>query len=206
MAADGILIPVGLALVVAVAVIATLLRRISLNRQLCAAEAGGSRPKLDRATVAGAVEEYGLAWTTQDPERAGRLFSDDAVYVERAFDKNGTFVGRAAIEEYWRYQICGKQSNIRFRHVAEEMVVDAARPEAVVKWLAEFDNRREKRGDKAEKRVRFCQLAKLIFDDGGRIRYLEEYAQSVSGPSSRWPPLDASAEELWAQGAQAERG
>jgi len=45
---------------------------------------------------------------------------------------------------------------------------------AVVKWLAEFDNFRVKRADKAEKRVRFCQVAKLHFsDDASEITYLE---------------------------------
>ena len=150
-----------------------------------------------RAHVCGAVAEYGLAWTTQDPARIGALFSEDAVYVERAYDRSGTFVGRAAIEEYWRYQICGKQRNIEFRHVDDEMVLDGERPQAVVKWLAAFDNRREKRGAKASKRVQFCQLAKLMFDADGKVCYLEEYAQSVSGPSSRWPPLDAPSAELW---------
>lgn len=165
---------------------------------------------VSRETVINCVNEYGLAWTTQDPRRIGRLFTKDAVYVERSFDRKATFRGRAAIEKYWKYQICGKQSNISFRHVDSEMVRDADEPIAVVKWLAEFDNRRENRGDdKAHKRVRFCQMAKLIFEeieikkeDGDtktitKISYLEEYAQGVTGKSFRWPGIDASAEELW---------
>ena len=47
------------------------------------------------------------------------------------------------------YQICGKQSNISFIHVDSEIVRDADEPVAVVKWLAEFDNRRENRAEKA---------------------------------------------------------
>lgn len=165
---------------------------------------------VSKETVINSVKEYGLAWTTQDPRRIGRLFTKDAVYVERSFDRKATFRGRAAIEKYWKYQICGKQSNISFRHVDSEMVRDADQPIAVVKWLAEFDNRRENRGDdKAHKRVRFCQMAKLIFEDieidteDGvkktitKISYLEEYAQGVTGKSFRWPGIDASAEELW---------
>ena len=49
------------------------------------------------------------------------------------------------------------------------MVLDGERPQAVVKWLAAFDNRREKRGAKASKRVQFCQLAKLMFDADGNV-------------------------------------
>jgi ketosteroid isomerase-like protein len=156
-------------------------------------------PSVSRETVIAAVSEYGLAWTTQDPERIGRLFTEDAVYVERAFDRKATFRGRSEIEKYWTYQVCGKQSNICFRHVESEMVRDADRPIAVVKWLAEFDNRREKRvGDKSNKRVRFCQMAKLFFD-GTRIAYLEEYVQGMGGSAVRWPGLQATDEELWAK-------
>ena len=47
---------------------------------------------LARNTVIYAVNEYGKAWTTQDADRIAALFTEDAVYVERAFDRNGTFV------------------------------------------------------------------------------------------------------------------
>ena len=87
--------------------------------------------------------------------------------------------------------------NRQFRHIESEMVRDADAPIAVVKWLAEFDNRLINRGNKTYKRVRFCQMAKLIFA-GDRICYLEEYAQSMTGPGVRWPGLgkDVSDEEL----------
>ena len=152
----------------------------------------------DLQGVISAVNEYGAAWTTQDADRIAALFTEDAVYVERAFDRNGTFVGREQIREYWLRQICGKQTSIRFRHVERDLVIDSTRPVAVVKWLAEFDNFREKRADKAEKLVRFCQVARLEFR-GEQICYLEEYGQSVSGPGARWPPLDASEDELAAR-------
>lgn len=32
-------------------------------------------PSVSRDTVIEAVKEYGLAWTTQDPQRIGRLFT-----------------------------------------------------------------------------------------------------------------------------------
>ncbi|OEU19256.1 hypothetical protein FRACYDRAFT_235306 [Fragilariopsis cylindrus CCMP1102] len=162
-------------------------------------------PTVKREDVIEAVREYGLAWTTQDSKRIGRLFTQNAVYVERSFDKKATFRGRDAIQKYWTYQICGKQSNISFRHVASEMVRDADNPIAVVKWMAEFDNRRENRADKTNKRVKFCQMAKLIFEvEEGKektmkISYLEEYAQGMLGKNCQWPGIDASVSDnyLW---------
>ena len=47
---------------------------------------------------------------------------------------------RQAIRDYWEVQIAGKQSNIGFRHVVGDMVLDSENRKAVVKWLAEFDN------------------------------------------------------------------
>jgi hypothetical protein len=147
-------------------------------------------PPISRDQVTAAVALYGRCWTEQNPSLLCQLFTSDAIYVERAYDKNATFRGLEAIQEYWRYQIVGKQSNVTFRHVVDEMVRDAAEPIVVVKWLAEFDNRRENRtgatSDKTYKRVRFCQMAKLIFD-GSKICYLEEYAQACTGPGVKWP-------------------
>jgi len=153
-------------------------------------------PSVSRDIVASSVEEYGKAWTTQDPIRIGKIFTEDAIYVERAFDRKATFRGREEIVKYWKYQICGKQSNILFRHVESEMVRDADRPIAVVKWLAEFDNFRENRAGKGEKKVRFCQMAKITFE-GTKISYLEEYAQGMGGSAVRWPGIYASEEDLW---------
>jgi hypothetical protein len=82
-------------------------------------------PQLTRARVADLVAEYGVAWVTQDPERIGALFSaENAIYIERPYDKKATFEGRAAISDYWRRQVVGKHlSNFSFQHL-EDMVVD----------------------------------------------------------------------------------
>lgn len=155
-------------------------------------------PSVSRETVLAAVRKYGEAWTAQDPTQIENLFTQNAIYVERPFDRKATFRGREAIKKYWKYQICGKQSNILFRHVESEMVRDADRPIAVVKWLAEFDNFRENRAGKGEKKVRFCQIAKLIFE-GSKICYLEEYAQGMAGSAVKWPGIDATEEDLWSR-------
>ena len=147
---------------------------------------------LTRAQVSHAVDEYGHAWTTQNPDRIAQLFTESAIYVERPFDGTATMRGREAIREYWVTQVVGKQSNIRFRHCVEEMVLDTERNTAVVKWLAEFENIRHKM-DITHKTVRFCQMAKLIFGPNGKqIEYLEEYAQGTSATRYNWPPLGIS--------------
>ena len=142
---------------------------------------------LTRTLVANAVDAYGLAWTTQDPDKIANLFTASAIYVERPFDTGATMRGNDAIRQYWTTQIVGKQSNIQFRHVASEMVLDVEKNTAVVKWLAEFDNIRFKM-DTEHKRVKFCQMAKLIFNaDCTKIQYLEEYAQSTTSARYKWP-------------------
>lgn len=114
---------------------------------------------ISRDRVIQIVNLYGKAWTNQDPNILPQIFAPDAIYIERAYDTNATFKGLSAIVRYWNYQIVGKQSNVKFRHVESEMVRDVDQPNvAVVKWLAEFDNRRENRvgesSDKTYKRVR----------------------------------------------------
>eukprot|EP00434_Breviolum_minutum_P011227 symbB.v1.2.009907.t2/scaffold605.1/size182108/7 len=133
------------------------------------------------------VEEYGQAWVKQDPARIAALFSIDAVYIERIFDTRSTYRGREAIQQYWETQILGKQSNIEFRHIASDMILDPKKHKVMVKWLAEFDNIRYCVPEK-EKRVRFVQVAILEFsEDAKELTLLEEYMQSVHGEHFRWP-------------------
>ncbi|CAE7670820.1 unnamed protein product, partial [Symbiodinium necroappetens] len=144
---------------------------------------------LTRDRVCEVVDEYGAAWENQDPARICALFARDAVYVERSFDKRSTYRGRQAIRDYWEVQIAGKQSNIGFRHVVGDMVLDSENRKAVVKWLAEFDNVRYRVKDK-QKRCHFVQVAILEFSaDLKELLYLEEYMQSVAGAGFRWPGL-----------------
>ena len=89
-------------------------------------------PPISRDAVIAAVDLYGRCWTEQDPSLLSQLFTTDAIYIERIFDSRATFRGLEAIQEYWRYQIVGKQSNIAFRHVVDEMVRDSGRKIAVV--------------------------------------------------------------------------
>eukprot|EP00435_Cladocopium_sp_Y103_P040307 s1076_g10.t4 len=117
------------------------------------------------------------------------LFAPDAVYIERIFDTRSTYRGREAIKEYWETQVIGKQSNIQFRHVVNDMVLDPEKRKAMVKWLAEFDNVRYRVPEK-EKRVRFVQVAILEFsEDVKELKVLEEYMSHGSHGHKSWEEM-----------------
>jgi ketosteroid isomerase-like protein len=130
-----------------------------------------------REAAVAAVDEYGAAWSTQDVARIGRLFSCDAVYVERPGDEAGTFRGRAAIEAYWQRQVSGQQRNIRFRQLDAELLWDERQHTALAKWEAAFEKRRK---DGSQNACHFVQVAVLRFNQDGHIEYLEEYWHSTS--------------------------
>jgi hypothetical protein len=129
---------------------------------------------LTRARVSEVVRLYGEAWVAQDSDRILKIFTHDAEYCERVMDNDGTFTGHAAIKEYWERQICGKQKDIQFKQVDEEMVLDSERQTAVVKWIATFQNFSR---DGIYNKVTFVQVAVLTFK-GGFIQRLEEYWHS----------------------------
>eukprot|EP01061_Rhynchopus_euleeides_P026876 TRINITY_DN43751_c0_g1_i1.p1 TRINITY_DN43751_c0_g1~~TRINITY_DN43751_c0_g1_i1.p1 ORF type:complete len:322 (+),score=46.25 TRINITY_DN43751_c0_g1_i1:45-968(+) len=146
------------------------------------AEGGGC---LHRAAVSEAVDRYGEAWARQDEDAIASLFTEEGRYVERIGNDVGTFVGRDAIRKYWRKQIRGKQSDIQFRHVVEDMVLDSARSTATVKWVASFTNRHTVTRETAT--VEFTQIAILTFvyvphreesAQGFLVSQLEEYWHS----------------------------
>lgn len=61
---------------------------------------------ISRDRVIQAVNLYGQAWTNQDTTILPSIFATDAIYIERAFDKNATFRGLSAIVvQYWKYQV-----------------------------------------------------------------------------------------------------
>ncbi|CAD7944946.1 unnamed protein product [Amoebophrya sp. A25] len=67
------------------------------------------------------VRGYGFAWESQDSRCIGRLFSRDAVYKERP---GRIMVGLPEIEKYWREQIGGRESGVRFHLYEDEFVFD----------------------------------------------------------------------------------
>ena len=67
---------------------------------------------ISHTTITNAVSLYGRAWVEQDVSLLPSLFTEDAIYIERAYDKNATFRGLPSIVDYWKTQIIGKQSNM----------------------------------------------------------------------------------------------
>lgn len=88
-------------------------------------------PALDRATVVRWVETYLRAWRDKDDVAVGRIFTDDAVYQEIPGDEAHTYVGRRAIQEYWR-TITAPQSEVTTRY--GEPLVDGDRA-SVELWV-----------------------------------------------------------------------
>jgi uncharacterized protein (TIGR02246 family) len=75
---------------------------------------------------------YKQAWEERDPEAAARLFTRDAVYVERPFAEPMT--GREAIRRYWANGPQTAQRDVQFRFE----VVAVKEAEGVARWWAEF--------------------------------------------------------------------
>jgi len=75
------------------------------------------------------LERYRRAWMQRDPNAAGQLFTDDAIYREQPFQP--PFVGRAAIQDYWA-RVTAWQTSVELRY--GRTVVDGAR--VAVEWWA----------------------------------------------------------------------
>ena len=59
------------------------------------------------------LEIYGKAWETQDSDLILTIFTKNAVYHERAFEK--PFAGHSGIRKYWQTKVVKEQSNIQFK-------------------------------------------------------------------------------------------
>lgn len=64
---------------------------------------------------------------SQDPQAIIKLFTQDAVYIEKITNEKFIYHGRVGIRKYWKNQICTKQSNIEFIQFEDELVWDAER-------------------------------------------------------------------------------
>jgi ketosteroid isomerase-like protein len=57
------------------------------------------------------LERYRRAWIERDADAARRLFTEDALYREQAFQP--AFAGRAAIRDYWA-RVTASQTSVSF--------------------------------------------------------------------------------------------
>ena len=62
---------------------------------------------VDKNVVDNALKVYLDAWVNQDPEKILMLFTKDAIYHERAFER--PFIGHQQIREYWQSKVVEEQ-------------------------------------------------------------------------------------------------
>jgi ketosteroid isomerase-like protein len=111
------------------------------------------------------VRRYGEAWTSQDADSLGSIFTSDAIYQERAFDR--PLRGLAEIRQYWERKVRDQQASIQFRILS----LHGGGGTGVAEWEAEFDDLVQG----VRKQMR--EVAILELSDG-KIASLREYWSS----------------------------
>lgn len=117
------------------------------------------------------LERYRRAWIDRDPDAAGALFTEDAIYREQPFEP--PFAGRAAIRDYWE-RVTRTQTDVELQY--GQPVTDGDR--VAVEWWANLVN------DGAP--VTLAGEFLLRFDARGDCRELREYWAFTQG--RREPP------------------
>jgi len=111
------------------------------------------------------LKVYEDAWVNQDPEKILTIFTKDAIYQERAFEK--PFIGHKQIKQYWQSKVVEEQSDIKFKLLhfwIDNNVV-------LAEWDASFYSNIEKA------RIHIIEVAILEFK-GDKIKSLKEYWHS----------------------------
>lgn len=111
------------------------------------------------------VSRYGAAWKRQDANGLSDVFTLDALYQERAFDR--PLKGLSEIREYWNRKVVSQQANIRFKILS----LYGGTQTGVAEWEAEFDDLVQG----VRKKIR--EVAILEVSDG-KIASLREYWSS----------------------------
>jgi len=131
---------------------------------------------LTRELVAETAERYGEAWANQDVEALLSIFTEDAMYIERP---HRAHEGIEQIQEMWENTIVGKQTDVEFKHIAEDLIFDEATMSAVVKWEASFHMCYPDGTPKRERPFRAVWMVTLRFrecEDGQfRVCWFEEF-------------------------------
>lgn len=121
--------------------------------------------ELSKVDVEKIVDVYLRAWTSQDPELACSIFTDNASYREGGFAE--PMLGSATIRSYWQKKVVEGQHDIS----CERLNVYLDANTAIVEWQAEFDDLE----DLVRKRIR--EVAIIEFE-GELISSLREYWSS----------------------------
>jgi len=120
---------------------------------------------MKRDMVKKVLKVYEDAWVNQDPEKILTIFTKDATYHERAFEK--PFVGHAQIKQYWQSKVVEEQSEIKFKLL--HFWIDGNT--VLAEWDASFYSNIEKA------RIHIIEIAILEFK-GDKIKSLREYWHS----------------------------
>eukprot|EP00931_Biecheleriopsis_adriatica_P086443 TRINITY_DN61119_c0_g1_i1.p1 TRINITY_DN61119_c0_g1~~TRINITY_DN61119_c0_g1_i1.p1 ORF type:complete len:742 (+),score=118.25 TRINITY_DN61119_c0_g1_i1:76-2226(+) len=150
---------------------------------------------LSREHAVAWVNAYGEAWKAQAADKILRLYTEDAVYIERPYDpEGGIYRGHTGIREYWETHISKREKDIDFRQIEEDLAYDPDTCTATAKWEARFSVRQ--RSSAGWKGVQFLQVAMLRFAPDGRVRHFEEWwharhlqraAKGLRDPKARRP-------------------
>ncbi|MFH0829789.1 MAG: nuclear transport factor 2 family protein [Candidatus Aenigmatarchaeota archaeon] len=120
---------------------------------------------VDRKTADKVLRTYEDAWVKQDPDKILTIFTKDAVYHERAFEK--PFVGHGQIRRYWQSKVVEEQSDIKFKLLHSWIDGNTV----LAEWDASFYSKAE------NSRIHIKEVAILEFR-GDKIKSLREYWHS----------------------------
>jgi hypothetical protein len=113
-----------------------------------------------RSSFANWLERYRRAWIERNADDAVKLFTEDAIYREHAFQ--APFAGRQAIGRYWA-TVTATQSDIELRYGP----LIAADRSVAVEWWANLQN--------GGAPITLAGEFFLLFTDSGLCRELREY-------------------------------
>lgn len=111
------------------------------------------------------VLRYGEAWKNRDVDALSGIFTTDALYQERAFDR--PLRGLSEIRQYWERKVVNQQANIRFKILS----LHGSAETGYAEWEVEFDDLVQG----VRKQVR--EVAIIDLSDG-KICSLREYWSS----------------------------
>jgi ketosteroid isomerase-like protein len=106
------------------------------------------------------LARYRRAWIERDADSASRLFTEDAIYREQAFE--APFVGRAAIRDYWA-RVTASQTQVELQY--GKTIVDGRR--LAVEWWANLQT--------TDGPLTLAGEFLLLFAATGECRELREY-------------------------------
>lgn len=120
---------------------------------------------ISREEVLEVIGVYQKSWESQDPDLILTIFTSDAKYHERTFEK--AHLGHDEIREYWVSKVVNSQSDIKFKLLNLYLEGETA----IAEWEATFNH--------LEKGKNYIMREVAILDfEGNKIKHLREYWQA----------------------------